>query len=190
MALTLVWAKWVIAIICAALAFELWRFARQRHEGLYASLLKRVAVFVAGIGLLPAVLGRAYWPAVIDLLIVAVVIVAGGALVVWGARQFPHILDALQERQRSEEELEAANERLSESLTLLRRRSRELDTLSYLGTLLQRSNTVEELATMIARAAADLALSSSGAVFLFQHDSSTELRWTTPKPATAGLSIA
>ncbi|WP_249976919.1 hypothetical protein [Vreelandella olivaria] len=25
--------------------------------------------------------------------------------------------------------------------------------------------------------------------FLFQHDFSTELRWATPKPATAGLSI-
>ncbi len=80
----------------------------------------------------------------------------------------PRVSRYLDERQRAEAELETANERLSESLALLRRRSRELDTLSYLGTLLQRSGNATELASMVARAAADLSLSSSGAVYLYE----------------------
>lgn len=33
-------------------------------------------------------------------------------------------------------------------------------------------------------------LATAGGLFLFHHDSSTEIRWTTPKPDTASLSIA
>jgi diguanylate cyclase (GGDEF)-like protein len=92
----------------------------------------------------------------------------GTAIFLWPL--LPRVSRFLEERKRSEADLDAANQRLTESLTLLRRRTRELDTLSHLGTLLQKGEKPHELASAIARAAADLSISSSGAVYLREPD--------------------
>jgi diguanylate cyclase (GGDEF)-like protein len=78
----------------------------------------------------------------------------------------PKVSRFLEERRRAEADLDAANQRLTESLSLLRRRTRELDTLSHLGSLLQKSEKPDELAAAVARAAADLSISRGGVVYL------------------------
>lgn len=72
----------------------------------------------------------------------------------------------LEERKRAEADLDAANQRLTESLSLLRRRTRELDTLGHFGSLLQKCEKPGDLADAVARAAADLSISSGGVVYL------------------------
>ncbi|WP_370309436.1 GGDEF domain-containing protein [Sinimarinibacterium flocculans] len=78
----------------------------------------------------------------------------------------PKVSRFLAERKQAEADLDSANRRLTESLTLLRRRTRELDTLSHLGTLLQKCVNADELAAMAARAAGDLSIGAGGAVYL------------------------
>jgi GAF domain-containing protein len=95
----------------------------------------------------------------------------------------PRVSRYLAERKRAESDLDAANQRLTESLTLLRRRTRELDTLSHLGSLLQKSEKPRELAAVVARASADLSISTGGAVYLPESDHelwTAAARWGDP----------
>jgi diguanylate cyclase (GGDEF)-like protein len=82
----------------------------------------------------------------------------------------PRVSRFLEERKRAESDLDAANQRLTESLTLLKRRTRELDTLSHFGSLLQKCEKPDELAAAVARAAADLSISAGGAIYLSERD--------------------
>ncbi|MES0875106.1 GGDEF domain-containing protein [Sinimarinibacterium thermocellulolyticum] len=95
----------------------------------------------------------------------------------------PKVSQFIRERRQAELDLDAANQRLTDSLAQLRRRTRELDTLGRLGPVLQRIRSADELAQVVARAAAELSIAEAGTVLLKDADSSMRIaaQWGDPE---------